>query len=104
VAIKNFPAQSGKRILAAADYYTIDRLISEFSQVIGKPAQAVQISDDKFKSFLSPAAAQELLENMKLLEDPGYYAGESLEPSLGLLEEKPITWKEFVEKNKHKWA
>ncbi|PNP46112.1 hypothetical protein TGAMA5MH_02147 [Trichoderma gamsii] len=103
-AIKNFPAQSGKRILAAADYYTIDRLISEFSQVIGKPAQAVQISDDKFKSFLSPAAAQELLENMKLLEDPGYYAGESLEPSLGLLEEKPITWKEFVEKNKHKWA
>ncbi|KAM0477759.1 hypothetical protein ACHAPX_005523 [Trichoderma viride] len=104
VAIKNFPAQSGKRILAAADYYTIDRLISEFSEVIGKPAQAVQISDDKFKSFLSPAVAQELLENMKLLEDPGYYAGESLESSLGLLEEKPTTWKQFVEKNKHKWA
>lgn len=103
-AIKNFPSQSGKRILAAADYYTIDQLISEFSQVIGKPAQAVQISDDKFKSFLSPAAAQELLENMKLLEDPGYYAGASLEDSLALLEEKPTTWKEFVEKHKHKWA
>lgn len=103
-AIKNFPAQSGKRILAATDYYTIDRLISEFSEVMGKPAQAVQISDDKFKSFLPPAAAQELLENMKLLEDPGYYAGESLEESLSLLEEKPTTWKEFVQKNKQKWA
>ncbi|KAM0262142.1 hypothetical protein ACHAQJ_001885 [Trichoderma viride] len=103
-AIKNFPSQSGNRILAAADYYTIDRLISEFSQVIGKPAQAVQISDDKFKSFLSPAAAQELLENMKLLEDPGYYAGEALGESLALLEEKPVTWKEFVEKHKQKWA
>lgn len=72
--------------------------------MIGKPAQAVQISDDEFKSFLSPAAAQELLENMKLLEDPGYYAGESLEDSLGLLEERPTSWKEFVEKNKQKWA
>ncbi|RFU74814.1 hypothetical protein TARUN_7438 [Trichoderma arundinaceum] len=103
-AIKNFPSQSGSRILAAADYYTIDRLISEFSEVIGKPAQAVQISDDEFKSFLSEAAGQELLENMKLLEDPGYYAGEALEGSLALLEEKPTTWKEFVEKNKHKWS
>ncbi|KAL7939283.1 hypothetical protein V8C35DRAFT_286224 [Trichoderma chlorosporum] len=103
-AIKNFPSQTGKRILAASDYYTIDQLISEFSEVMGKPAQAVQIDDDKFKSFLSPVAAQELLENMKLLEDPGYYAGESLAGSLSLLEEKPTTWTEFVEKNKHKWA
>ncbi|KAH6609087.1 hypothetical protein Trco_002433 [Trichoderma cornu-damae] len=103
-AIKNFPSQTGNRILAAADYYTIDRLISEFSEVVGKPAQAVRISDDKFKSFLSATAAQELLENMKLLEDPGYYAGEALEGSLALLEEKPTTWKEFVGKNKDKWA
>ncbi|KAL6801308.1 hypothetical protein GGI42DRAFT_43012 [Trichoderma sp. SZMC 28013] len=103
-AIKNFPSQAGNRILAASDYYTIDQLISEFSQVMGKPAHAVQIDDDKFKSFLSPVAAQELLENMKLLEDPGYYAGESLAGSLALLEEKPTTWKEFVEKNKQKWV
>ncbi|QYS96775.1 NmrA domain-containing protein [Trichoderma simmonsii] len=103
-AIKNFPSQAGSRILAASDYYTIDQLISEFSEVMGKPAHAVQIDDDKFKSFLSPVAAQELLENMKLLEDPGYYAGESLAGSLALLEEKPTTWKEFVEKNKEKWS
>ncbi|OPB44641.1 hypothetical protein A0O28_0029600 [Trichoderma guizhouense] len=103
-AIKNFPSQAGSRILAASDYYTIDQLISEFSEVMGRPAHAVQIDDDKFKSFLSPVAAQELLENMKLLEDPGYYAGESLAGSLALLEEKPTTWKEFVEKNKEKWS
>ncbi|KAL6876941.1 NmrA domain-containing protein [Trichoderma novae-zelandiae] len=103
-AIKNFPAQTGNRILAATDYYTINRLISEFSEVMGKPAHAVQIPDDKFKSFLSPVAAQELLENMKLLEDPGYYAGESLGASLALLEEKPTTWKEFVEKHQEKWV
>ncbi|KAL7944933.1 hypothetical protein V8C42DRAFT_324121 [Trichoderma barbatum] len=103
-AIKGFPSQTRTRILAAADYYTIDRLIAEFSEVMGQPAHAVQIDDEMFKSFLPPPAAQELLENMKLLEDPGYYAGESLEESLSLLEEKPTTWKEYVEKNKQKWV
>lgn len=57
-----------------------------------------------FKSFLPPAVAQEMLENMLLLEDPGYYGGADLSESLALLEEKPTTWRDFVAKNKDKFA
>ncbi|KAK5993037.1 NmrA-like family domain-containing protein 1 [Cladobotryum mycophilum] len=102
-ALKNFPAYTNKHILGATDYYSLEKLISEFSEVIGKPAKAVQIPDETWKSFLSPSIAQEMMENFKLLEDPGYYGGEDLAESLALLEEKPTTWKEFVEQNKQKW-
>lgn len=44
-----------------------------------------------------------MLENMLLLEDPGYYGGESLASSLALLDQKPTAWKEFVAKNRGKW-
>jgi hypothetical protein len=37
-----------------------------------------------------------MLENILLLGDAGYYGGEDLGPSLALLDEKPIDWKEFV--------
>ncbi|RFU35530.1 hypothetical protein B7463_g804, partial [Scytalidium lignicola] len=102
-AIKHYPSYLGKRIYAATDYYSPSRLISEFSGVIGKSAVSVQIPEDAFKSALPPPVAQELLETVLLLEDPGYYAGEDLKDSLKLLDEKPTTWKEFVEKNKAKW-
>lgn len=63
----------------------------------------VQIPSETFKSFLPAAVAQEMLENIQLLEDPGYYTGEPLDKSLALLDEKPVQWKEFVEKNKEKF-
>ncbi|KAH8810906.1 hypothetical protein F5884DRAFT_875853 [Xylogone sp. PMI_703] len=102
-AIKRYPSCLNERVYAATDYYTPSRLVSEFSEVTGKPATAVQVPEDTFKSFLPPNVAQELLENMLLLEDPGYYAGADLTESLKLVEEKPTTWKEFVAKNKAKW-
>lgn len=77
--------------------------MSEFSEVIGKPATFNQVPADVFKTFLPPPVADELTENMQLLEDPGYYAGADLKESLDMLDEKPITWKEFVEKNRSKW-
>lgn len=77
--------------------------MAEFGEVLGKAAGFVQIPGETFKSFLPPPVAQELLENMYLTEDPGYYAGADLSESLSLVEEKPIAWKEFVEKNKAKW-
>jgi hypothetical protein len=40
---------------------------------------------------------------MILLEDPGYYGDADLKESLDLLDEKPVTWKEFVEQNRSKW-
>lgn len=94
---------SGKRILAATDYVTPDTLVSEFSEVLSKPTNFFSAPADVFKSFLPPAHAQELLENMQLLEDPGYYAGADLSESQGLLDAKPTPWKAFVEANKQKW-
>jgi hypothetical protein len=44
------------------------------------------------------------MENMLLLQDPGYYAGADLTESLQLLgPDKPTTWKAYVEENKSKW-
>jgi hypothetical protein len=102
-ALKHYPSTLGRRILAATDYYTPARLVAEFSEVTGHKAQAVQIPADTFKSSLPPPVAQEILENILLLEDPGYFGGEDLGPSKGLLDEKPTDWKDFVAKNKAKW-
>ncbi|CAM1509618.1 Fc.00g033570.m01.CDS01 [Cosmosporella sp. VM-42] len=102
-AIRQYPNAAGKHIYAASDYYTPSRVAAEFSEVIGKPAQAIELPSETFKSFLPPQIAQEMLENMLLLQDPGYYGGGDLAESLALLTEKPTSWKEFVEKNKAKW-
>lgn len=102
-AIKNDSSGIGRHIYAATEYYTPKRLIAEFGEVLGQPAGFVQIPGDTFKTFLPPPVAQELLENMYLLEDPGYYAGADLGETLRMLDEQPISWKRFVEDNKSKW-
>ena len=40
-----------------------------------------------------------MLENHLFVEEPGYYNGEGLEWSLGLLDGKPTTWKEYLERS-----
>lgn len=102
-AIKHYPSTVNQRILAATDYYSPQTIIDEFHEVTGHKAQAINIPVDTFKSFLTPAMAQETLENILLLEDPGYYDGESLTPSLELLDEKPTQWKDFVMRNRKKF-
>jgi hypothetical protein len=46
---------------------------------------------------------QEFLENMLLLDKPGYYGGESLNERRQPVEDKLITWEEFA-KNSTKWG
>ncbi|KAK2753334.1 hypothetical protein FQN55_003463 [Onygenales sp. PD_40] len=98
-AIKNYPTTIGKNLYAAADYYTPNRIVSEFTEVTGIPAKVVRIDEATYKSFLPAPVAQELYENHLLLEEPGYYAGASLGESIGLLEQKPTSWKEFLGKS-----
>ncbi|KAK9482199.1 hypothetical protein V1527DRAFT_477178 [Lipomyces starkeyi] len=102
--IKNRPSVLGKRIYEAADYYSPSRIIKEFTEATGKAASWTQIPVDQWKKFLPPAAAQEIVENYLLLEEPGYYAGADLKESYHLLEHKPTTWKEFVAKNTAKFS
>ncbi|CAG9996933.1 unnamed protein product [Clonostachys byssicola] len=94
---------TGRQILAAAEYISPNQLIAEFSEVTGHKATFAQVPVDVFKSFLPPQIADEMNDNMLLLQDPGYYQGADLADSLQLLDAKPTTWKAFVEANKAKW-
>ncbi|KAI8649261.1 NmrA domain-containing protein [Fusarium keratoplasticum] len=98
-ALKDPQSFKGKHILAATDYYTPERVLSEFEEVTGKKTKYVQVSAEQYKSFLPAAMAEEMLENHLFVEEPGYYNGASLEESLSVLEDKPTTWKEFITKS-----
>lgn len=102
-ALKHGDKIKNKQILAATKYYTPDEIVETFSKVSGKKAVFIQVSSEQYKASLPPAVAQEFLENQLFVEEPGYYLGESLEPSLGLLDSKPTTWAEFVQKNVSAW-
>jgi len=79
----------GKRIYGATDYYTIDEIVKEFREQFpeaGKTAKAVELSHQVYKDGLGskgmPAETQEeLLQNMRLLSEFGYYGGGSLDES-----------------------
>ncbi|SCV48783.1 probable NmrA family transcriptional regulator [Fusarium fujikuroi] len=92
----------GKQILAASDYYTPKRILSEFEEVTGHRANFIQVDEETYKSFLPPSMAQEMLENHLFIEDPGYYKGHSLEASKNLLAGvglKSVSWRDFLKKN-----
>ncbi|KAK5014586.1 hypothetical protein LTR16_003797 [Cryomyces antarcticus] len=101
--IKNREKVLGHHVLEATDYYTPERILAEFEEVTGKKTRYARVSAEQYKGFLPPAMAEEMLENHLFVEDPGYFAGADLKESLDLLEEKPVTWKEFVEKNSGAW-
>ncbi|PYH94371.1 NmrA-domain-containing protein [Aspergillus ellipticus CBS 707.79] len=104
-SIKHYPATINQRILAATEYLSPRQIVEQFREVTGYQVQAVTIPADVFKSFLPPPIAQEMLENIFLLEDPGYYAGEALAPSHALFDAdvKPTSWKTFVSRNQAKF-
>ncbi|KAK4950224.1 hypothetical protein LTR10_011203 [Elasticomyces elasticus] len=101
--IQDYPASVGKQVRAAVDYYTPERLVAEFSEVLGRPASFMQIPAEMFKSFLPPPVAQEILENMFLFEDPGYYAGATLSEGPRPDVKELTSWKDFVLANKVRW-
>lgn len=93
----------GAQVLAAAEYYTPARILSEFEEVTGQKSRFVQIDAETFKSALPGPLADEMLENHLFIEDPGYFAGRDLKASLDVLAQaglKPTTWKDFLQKNK----
>jgi hypothetical protein len=94
----------GKRVLGATAYYTGKEIVDEFKSLFpaaGEAAGYFNIPHDKYKQALKGMglpefAAQELLENMLLLEGAGYYGGEKLDESHAILEDKLTTWGEFL--------
>ncbi|KAJ5617300.1 hypothetical protein N7537_002414 [Penicillium hordei] len=105
VAIKNRPAMLGRQIFACAGYYRPSQLAQEFAEVMGKHTELVRLTEEEYKAYVIPSSfGQEAYETYLLMVDPGYYVGKGLGESLELLDEKPTSWKEFVHKNKHKFA
>src|SRR5690606_8551267 len=104
----NKEATLGKRVLGGTAYYGPEQIVKEFTEVTGKKAQFVSVKPEDFKKGLQSGMALEqlkgldeklqmdLLESLLLLDDVGFYGGESLDWGNSLVEGKLTTWKEFV--------
>lgn len=108
-ALQNQPqaGTAAKTIYASSDYYSFDDIATHFENATGKALKIVPVPGDVFKGFLSvslpPDMVEEVYENLVLLEDPGYYAGADLRPSLQLLSEKPMGLEDFFRQNQAHW-
>lgn len=79
----------GKRIYGATDYYTLTEIVDQFKELYpeaGKTAKTVELPHQVFKGILkaggnSDQGAEELLQNMRLLNEFGYYGGADLKES-----------------------
>lgn len=79
----------GKRIYAAADYYTPTQILETFKELfptVGKEAYYAPLPHEVFKGILASTGApeaiqEEMLQNMRLMPEFGYYGGEKLDSS-----------------------
>ncbi|KZM20787.1 uncharacterized protein EKO05_0002647 [Ascochyta rabiei] len=97
--IKNRDATLGKQLLGAEKYYTAEQILSELEATTSKKTNYIQLSAEQYKSFLPSFMAEEMLENHLFVENPGYYNGAELDESHEILEDKLITWKEYIVKS-----
>ncbi|KAK9369406.1 NmrA-domain-containing protein [Lipomyces kononenkoae] len=96
----------GKRIFGATAYLTGKEVVEGFKSafpVAGKTATYFSMPQDMYLGVLKSIgmpdfAAQELLENMLLLDQFGYYGGAKLDESHAILEDKLTTWDEYIKK------
>ncbi|ATZ50154.1 hypothetical protein BCIN_05g05290 [Botrytis cinerea B05.10] len=97
----------GKRIYGATKYYTLTEVLKEFTEqypAASEGADNVELPHEVYKNILkgfgmSDDAQEELLQNMRLLSEFGYYGGDSLDESHSILVDKLTTWKEFIAEN-----
>ncbi|KAK6214730.1 NmrA-like family protein [Colletotrichum tabaci] len=98
----------GKRVLAATAYTTAGEAVEIFKKVYpeaGKTARYNEASHDDFRGALKGQGmpdfvAEEMLQNMRLLNEFGYYGGEKLDESHAIVEDKLTTWEEHVRESK----
>jgi uncharacterized protein YbjT (DUF2867 family) len=103
-AVLNRDKTLGKKILGATTYLTGDEIVEAFKKVYpeaGKTAKFYEVPEQDFKDSLVKMGnpefvATELLENMKLMYDFGYYGGESLDWTHSLCEDHLTTWEELL--------
>lgn len=100
--LRNRSELLGGRVLGASGFFTGSELVAAFEKASGKKGVYAEVSEEVFKGYLPPEIGQELLENLYLIRDYKYFGGEDaegdLEKSLKLLDEKPTSLEEFMEK------
>lgn len=95
----------GKQVYAATAYLTPKEIVAGFKKAFpeaGATASFFSTSHEQFIGALTGTgmpefAAVEMLENMRLMAEGGYFGGKEL--SLDILEDKPTTWEEHLKKN-----
>lgn len=92
----------GRRVYAASAYVTPREMVAAFRKEFpgaGAAARFYSVPYDEYRGMLTgmgmPAfAAEELLENMRLMDEGGYFGGEEL--THDILEDKPTSWEEYM--------
>lgn len=92
----------GRQVYAATAYLTPAEIVAGFKRAFpeaGATARFLSTSHEQFLGAMTGAgmpefAAVEMLENMRLLSEGGYFGGKEL--SLDILEDKLTTWEEHL--------
>ncbi|KAL1681154.1 hypothetical protein EV122DRAFT_288197 [Schizophyllum commune] len=91
----------GKRVYGATAYTTPIQIVDGFKKVFGKDAVYKRQTGEEHKATLAgygyPEAIQEeLLQNMRLVYEFGYYGGDKLDWSGSLVDEPLTTWEDYI--------
>ncbi len=70
-------AANGKKVQAVSFWTDMQTFASDLGKAIGKNVAYNNVPSDVFKSFLPEAIADELTENMKLIDQYSYYGKET---------------------------
>jgi len=103
-AIEAGAAADGHRLNAVGSWTTPAEALEVLQKEVGGEFFFNQIPRDVFKSFLPPAAAEDLTQNMDLINEFSYY-GKGQDQKQGDSDKflvkgtKPTTWAEYVKAN-----
>jgi uncharacterized protein YbjT (DUF2867 family) len=94
----------GKRMLGASQYLSAQGVVDEFTKVYptaGRLASFYRVPERDFKDQLRRQGnpehlVDELYENMRLMEEFGYFGGAALNETHGLVEDHLTTWTDFI--------
>lgn len=97
--LKDRDATLNKQILGAENYYTPEQIRSGLEAATGKKTHYMQVTPEMYKGFLPDFIAEEMLQNHQFIDEPGYYNGAELKASHDVVEDKLVSWEEFIKKS-----
>ncbi|KAI6082868.1 NmrA-like family protein [Hypoxylon rubiginosum] len=101
----------GKRLLGATAYMTGQEIVDGFKNVfpeVGATATYFEVPEAAYRSEMKSSGvpdfiAEEMYQNMRLMEEFGYYGGEALDGTYKLVDGHLTTWEEHA-KGAKAWA